>query len=261
MMNGLVQLLWFFVVVRLGVWRRIKRIEDLFRRTWSCLVFATWIPRTTTWLIVQSMELYKFLFRSDIARFESPTPIPATLYHVNWIDPQSGPAFLEFRFIYRSREVLTSKGIISGPPVPEVAKAPSEEPQKRGKKRKIKNVANRKKANKKNEQPDLSPTANESIESHLPSESRLTKKFRTTSVETQAKKDNVPPSKEKSPAIAIMDSSNPPTSPLVDIVQRRQSISQPVSTGVLTWVESQSANVDVPIDILRELRELRVRLQ
>jgi len=39
--------------------------------------------------------------------------IPATLYHVSWVDEQHQAPFLEFRFIYRSREVLQSKGLLT----------------------------------------------------------------------------------------------------------------------------------------------------
>jgi hypothetical protein len=45
-------------------------------------------------------------------RYQPPKSIPTTLYHVQWLDPQHGPAYMEFKFIYRSKDVLISKSIL-----------------------------------------------------------------------------------------------------------------------------------------------------
>ena len=188
-----------------------------------------------------------YVFRSDDS-YASPTSIPATLYHVQWIDTHPGPPFCQFRFIYRSREVLMSRGIIPPPMKKEI------EEQTQTKKRKL---TSKKKTTKKNElQPSSSATTLE-IPSSVPSKPRASKKAKTsTTPKIQSKKDFVSPTTEEESPISLI-STDLPTSPLVAVLERRGrssshtfASSPPESS---TPVDSHNQS-----DILRELRELRV---
>lgn len=182
--------------------------------------------------------------QSDLThRYLTPKEIPATLYHVHWIDPQLGSPFLEFKFIYRSREVLISKGIIPGSP---------ETTGQHGKKRKAKNEY--KKNKKQNDQPTSSPTT---IGSPSPpaARGRPPKKVKTTNTSIKVKKENT--SDERFPIPSIK--SDPPTSPSVEAARRRRFAPH---QGSLQLTEPQSGNtpidVNIPVDVLRELQQLRV---
>ena len=174
------------------------------------------------------------------------------MYHVHWIDQQLGSPFLEFKFIYRSRQILISKGIIPGPP--EIAETPTTTtPVQQRKKRKTKNEP--KKNKKQNDQPTSSPTTIGSPPSPPPAKGRPPKKVKTTNTPTKVKKENA--SDDRSPIPPI--ESDPPTSPSVEAIQRRRFATY---TGRLQWTESQSTNtptdVNIPVDVLRELQQLRV---
>lgn len=203
-----------------------------------------------TWLIVQSILPTGGL----TSRYRSPQAIPATLYHVRWIDPQNGPAFVEFKFIYRSREVLIAKGIIPAP-LPSGHPSLIESPTK---KRKLKDEAGKKRHSKKNEHALFSSHTATASPLSSPSKSRPAKKAKFAFTKAQVKKELVTPSTEERSPLASM-ASDAPSSPLAAIMQRRQSTPHhAVSSNVLPWIESQSANMEVPFDVLRELRELRV---
>jgi len=86
--------------------------------------------------------------------------------------------------------------------------------------------------------------------------------------EIEVKEIVFPPGKQ-SPGTVGELSSDPPISPMIEVLQQqqqqqqqRQVVSHPghhvVHNTVLPWVESQSTTIDVPVDILRELRALRV---
>jgi hypothetical protein len=172
------------------------------------------------------------------------------LYHVHWIDQQLGSPFLEFKFIYRSRQILISKGIIPGPP--EITETPTRTVQQ-GKKRKTKNEP---KKNKKNDQPTSSPTDIGSPPSPPPAKGRPPKKLKTKNAPIKVKKENNLDERSLIPSIE----SDPPTSPSVEAVQRRRFAPYP---GGLQWTEPQPTNppidVNTSVDVLRELQELRVR--
>jgi hypothetical protein len=189
-------------------------------------------------------------------RFQSPQAIPATLYHVNWIDPQSGPAFLEFRFIYRSREVLISKGILPSP-TPAIENKSLESSQ--GKKRKLKSDQTpKRKYKKKNDGQSTSPFTTVNIASSTPPKKSHRSKnsiLANSPTYLTKKESNSRFIKEQSP-ITPPDSDLRAT-PLVPTIQRR-SPSHPIPSTILPWVESQSANIELPIEVLRELRDLRV---
>jgi hypothetical protein len=156
------------------------------------------------------------------------------LYHVNWIDPQDGPAYIEFKFVYRSKEVLISKGIIPG----------------RKRKSNTKSDTKKKSTTKKTDDPESSPTTVPASSSPPSARSRAPPAKKAKLVKPTIKKEV--PSKEQSPI-----ESDPPTSPLVEAVQRRQMTSYP--NDLLPWVYSQSANIDLPVEVFRELQHLRVR--
>lgn len=185
-----------------------------------------------------------------ICRYLPPKEIPATLYHVHWVDQQLGPPFLEFKFIYRSRQILISKGIIQGPP--EIVETPTTRAQQ-GKKRKGKNEPRKNK--KRNDQAISSPATIASPPSPPPVKGRPSKKVKTMKTPIKVKKENA--SDERSPIPSI--ESDPPTSPSVEAVQRSRFAHYP---GGIHWTEPQSTNthtdVNVPIDVLRELQQLRV---
>ena len=208
-------------------------------------------------------------------RYQPPKSIPATLYHVQWLDPQNGPAYLEFRFIYRSKEVLVSKGILPSLSVP----TPNLDETLTGpKKRKTPNENNttKRKASSTAKKVDPSPSSPTNLEATPPKPARLTKKPRV-STKSQVKKQVEVKNEIEVKDIVIHNakdslvtragkvSSDSPMSPTIEVLQHRQVVSRPghhvVPDTVLPWVESQSATIDIPVDILRELRELRVSIQ
>lgn len=220
-------------------------------------------------------------------RYQPPKSIPATLYHVQWLDSQNGPAYMEFKFIYRSREVLISKGILPTPsaPLPTLTEsstpAPPPPPPKKRKSR-SENTTNstittKRKASAAKHSDVPPPSSPTTVEATPPKPARPAKKPRA-STKSQIKKEIevkneievkdihvLPDPTKQSPDATIgeIPSSDPPISPMIEVLpQQHQVISHPghhvLHNTVLPWVESQSATIDIPVDILRELRELRV---
>jgi hypothetical protein len=185
-----------------------------------------------------------------ICRYLPPKEIPATLYHVHWVDQQLGPPFLEFKFIYRSRQILISKGIIPGPP--EIVETQTTKAQQS---RKRKGKTEPRKNKKRNDQAISSPATIVSPPSPPPAKGRPSKKVKTRKTPIKINKENT--SDERSPIPSI--ESDPPTSPSIEAVQRSHFAHNP---GGIHRIEPQSTNthtdVNVPIDVLRELQQLRV---
>lgn len=187
-----------------------------------------------------------FMGRSDVS-YASPTSIPATLYHVQWIDTQSSPPFCEFRFIYRSREVLISNGIIPPPMKKEIEEPPQ------SKKRKL--TSKKRTSTKKIDPPPSSNTTMELPSAVKPRYSKKPKTTGSTTAKSHSKKDALSRTTEEESPISMV-STEPPASPLVDALQHRvRSLSHtfasspPISPPLASQTQS---------DILRELQDLRV---
>jgi hypothetical protein len=185
------------------------------------------------------------LFPSN-SRYASPQPIPATLYHVTWLDHQDSPPYAQFRFIYRSKEVLMAKGIIPvpspspPPPPPSPTRAENDDPQ--GKKRKTKAEPKKKAPAKKTER--------------APRQTRKPKVV-APKVTPPISSDTTSSLAEVTPKTST-DSDAPP-SPLVEALQRRKSIQQ-ISSQITTPQESPAplTTDQVNLEVLRELQHLRV---
>jgi len=226
-----------------------------------------------------------------VHRYQSPKSIPATLYHVQWLDSQNSPAYLEFKFIYRSKEVLISKGILpsSSTPLPvrdESTLAPFPSLLKKRKSRSENTTTTKRKSSAKAAAgvgPPPPPSSPTTVEATPPKPARAPKKHRA-STKTQVKKETEvkteidvqewgfpPDTKNESPGMMAGGagegpSSDAPVGTMIEVLsqpqQQRQVVSHPghrvLHNTVVPWVESQSATIEVPVDIFRELRELRV---
>jgi hypothetical protein len=148
------------------------------------------------------------------------------------VDPQYGPPFAEFRFFYRSREVLIAKGIIEMPSAE--VKIENDTPSK---KRKAKGFNPRKK-------PAGIPIPT-SPKIHTPVRHRA-KKIKSTP-KTQIK--------EEFTSSPLRESHSDPPTPTPNGLPRATPLSNP---GVLTWVQSQTPADTDNTSMLREIRELRV---
>jgi hypothetical protein len=165
-----------------------------------------------------------------------------------------GPPYAEFRFIYRSREILLSKGVIEE--TAEV-KTTNQPPSKKRKTKSKKSTTPKKDVL----EPSLMTTS--PIESPITPVTPLkprAKKARMTPkphVKTEyASPIRQSPLRHESPRTETYSDLHP--SPISPALQRRQS--HPNNhPGILNWVESQPPPEDT--DILQELRELRVSLQ
>ena len=245
-------------------------------------------PYQTTLLIAQSPFPLSFLFPSSLvwdltvcARYQPPKSIPATLYHVQWLEPQNGPAYMEFKFIYRSKEVLISKGILPSlsPPMPSDLDTSLTAPKKRKARNENPSTTKKKSSAAAAKKSDATPSSPTTVEATPPKPTRPAKKPRASAKNSVMKKEVevkseievkeiVFPARKESPGTAVGEvSSDPPMSPMIEVLQQqqqqqRQVVSHPghhaVHSTVLPWVESQSTTIDVPVDILRELRALRV---
>jgi hypothetical protein len=163
------------------------------------------------------------------------------LYHVEWIDAQSGPAYLHFNFLYRSRQVLITKGIIPPPspytipttaftalppppPLPPVDAKPKKPSKKRGPPKKV--------------QPDAKPAGSSPTTAEDTPPKRPVKRAKVTPAK---------PVKVESPkpvAVESETSSEGIASPSVEAVARRARM-------------EEAERVHVPFDIYRELAALR----
>lgn len=170
--------------------------------------------------------------------------IPATLYHVQWFDSHNDAPFVEFRFIYRARELLITRGIIAPQPLEHFKAMAESQTELHGKKRKGK-VENKLRKQAKNRITE--------IPSSVPSKSRSVKR----AIEKDQMKDEItlPEEEEESPNTSIETDAS--TSPLVEYMERRKSLPHPISLFNITS-NSPTSTEESHIDILRELRELRV---
>jgi hypothetical protein len=156
--------------------------------------------------------------------------IPATLYHVQWLDPQTEPPFVEFQFIYRSKEVLISKGIILPSQTLEILHETGSSPAP--KKRKPNNKRKPKKGTPSSE---IKARPAKRVKQHL-------------------KKDP-----EEEMAMITPTDADLPSSPLVDMIRRGCSTS-PVQglSSPIDFMTSTFQLEDHQLDIYSEVRALRV---
>lgn len=168
------------------------------------------------------------------------------MYHIQWIDSQDATPYIEFRFIYRSRDVLISKGILP-PPTPAISLTDSSPKDK--KKRSARTTTPKKRSYKTALIESFPPSSPTTIESSPP-KGRSPKRPRTkkTSV-LEASPMPIP-----SESYATESDLNSP----IRVIHREHQQQPGSGIGILPWVESQSANMDYSFDIVREVRELRV---
>jgi hypothetical protein len=265
-------------------WQKINPTEDVSPMTLTHPTFVISHPYQTTLLIAQSPFPLSLLFSGSLvwdltvcARYQPPKSIPATLYHVQWLDPQHGPAYMEFKFIYRSKEVLISKGILPSfsAPLPSNLDETLAAPKKRKARKESTTTAKKKSSAAATKKAGATPSSPTTVEATPPKPPRAKKprapaKNQVMKKEIEVKseidvKEIVFPARKESPGTAVGEvSSEPPASPMIEVLQQQQLqvVSHPgdhvVHNTVLPWVESQSATIDMPVDIFRELRELRV---
>jgi len=173
--------------------------------------------------------------------------IPATLYHVSWIDQQCDPPFVEFRFVYRSREVLLAKGLIPPAHPLEFIQALTQaqpQTQSQGRKRKAKAESKPRKPAKKR---------NEDVPSSVAPKPPRTKKGDS---KEHVKHEDVSPSQKVKPPKTSFER-DLSTSPLVEYMERQRAVSHSVYP-TLSAPRVVSPTDEGQFDILRELRELRV---
>src|SRR5271170_4802070 len=192
-------------------------------------------PDQTTLLIAQSsppplLTLPQlFGIRSDcFSRYQPPKSIPATLYHVQWLEPQNGPAYMEFKFIYRSKEVLISKGILPSlsPPMPSDLDTSLTAPKKRKARNENPSTTKKKSSAAAAKKSDATPSSPTTVEATPPKPTRPAKKPRASAKNSVMKKEVevkseievkeiVFPARKESPGTAVGEvSSDPPMSPV-----------------------------------------------
>jgi hypothetical protein len=167
----------------------------------------------------------------------SPKAIPATLYHVHWIDSPVGPPYAEFRFLYRSRDVLASKGITV-----QVPDTNMKSPSPPSKKRKARNLKPKKKPTK----------DGTSVSPKTPTKPQAKKAKTGPKNQIKTEFAEYSPIRRESPT-TVSDPTRPTTSP--GFQHRLNSLP---NVGMLHWVESQTPTELDDTDILNELRELQV---
>ena len=107
-------------------------------------------------------------------RYQPPKSIPTTLYHVQWLDPQHGPAYMEFKFIYRSKEVLISKGILPSLSAPLPSNL-DEAPKKRKARNESTTTAKKKSCAAATKKADATPSSPTTVEATPPKPARAKK--------------------------------------------------------------------------------------